>query len=76
MKLTYIDLFDNSKKIIDAEISTDHPSSHYGIPVIVLEDGGALDYQSAILLNYEIEEMTEDEKPLIARWQAAMPPLL
>lgn len=75
MKLSYKPLMEEKRQTIEAEITTDHSASSYGIPVIVLEDGGALDYNSAILLNYRVEEISEDEKPLLARWQEAMPPI-
>lgn len=75
MKLSYLPLMENERVQIEAEITTEHPCSSYGIPVIVLEDGGALDYNSAILLDYQVLEISEEEKPLLQKWQEAMPPL-
>lgn len=75
MTLSYQDLMATKRTSIKAEITTDHPASHYSQPVIVLPDGGCLDYQSAILLNYRIERATEAERELLAKWQRNMPPL-
>lgn len=75
MKLSYLGLMDTERSTIRATITTDHPASSYGMPVIVLEDGGALDYTSAILLDYRVEKISEAEKPLLAQWQRNMPPV-
>ncbi len=62
MKLQYRDLLgDGELHKIDAEVTTDHPASHYGQPVIVLPDGGALDLQSWMLLGYQVMSATSDE---------------
>jgi len=66
---------DTKRSTIKATITTDHPASSYGMPVIVLENGSALDYTSAILLDYRIEKISEAEKPLLAQWQRNMPPI-
>lgn len=77
MKLSYKSpFFENVKRhFIDAEITTDHPCSHYGQPVIILKDGDMLDYFSAFILEYQIEEISEDERPLLDAWQKARPPM-
>ena len=48
MILRYRDIFDQNQKAhrIKATITTEHSASHYGQPVIVLDDGQALDYFS------------------------------
>jgi len=66
---------DTERSTIKATITTDHPASSYGMPVIVLEDGGALDYTSAILLDYLVEKINEAEMPLLKQWQHNMPPI-
>lgn len=43
MKLSYLGLMDTERSTIKATITTDHPASSYGMPVIVLEDGGVLE---------------------------------
>lgn len=63
MLLSYTDIFaDNrDRTMIRAEMTTEHPASSYGQPVLVLEDGGALDLASWVFNDYQIEEATEDE---------------
>ena len=75
MKLSYLGLMDTERSTIKATITTDHPASSYGMPVIVLEDGEALDYASAALLQYEVVKASPKELELLRQWQAAMPPL-
>ena len=77
MRLSYCDILDDGeRKNIDATLTTDHPASHYGGPVIVLPDGGGLDYQSAALLDYQIEEASAEEIDLLTEWRRRMPPLM
>ena len=76
MKLSYQDLMTGKRKTIKATITTDHPASSYGVPVIVLPDGDALDYGSAIMLDYQVERATQKELRLLEQWQRAMPPLV
>lgn len=70
MILSYANPFDddNRPQTIEAEITTDHPSSSYGIPVIVLPDGGALDATSWVLLRYAVISATEQEYILLRAW--------
>lgn len=74
MTLSYRGL-DEKRKRIRATITTDHPASSYGIPVIVLPDGSALDYGSATLLLYQVEKATPKELKLLEQWRQAMPPI-
>jgi len=75
MILSYRDLLSGEIKRVRAKITTDHPASHYGIPVIVLPDGDVLDYSSATLLAHCVEKATPKELALLAQWRQAMPPL-
>lgn len=69
MILQYTDIFDDNRICkIKAEITTDHPVSSYGLPVIVLPDGYTIDAQSWILLNYQIVSLDQDELPVMQRW--------
>jgi len=62
VRLSYIDLLgDRERHEVAAIVTTDHPASSYGIPVIVLSDGEALDVQSWLILLYEVEEATPEE---------------
>jgi hypothetical protein len=69
MILAYTDIFNNGKvKKIKATITTEHSASHYGQPVIVLDDGQALDAQSWVLLSYRVVSATKEESPLLEKW--------
>lgn len=69
MILSYTNLLGNGQRHqISATITTDHPASSYGQPVIVLDsDGDALDIQSWILLNYQVISATPGEVELLKR---------
>ena len=77
MHLSYRDILTDGQPIrrIRADITTDHPASHYNQPVIVLDDGNALDYQSWILLGYSIDKINKSEQPLMEQWINNMPPV-
>ncbi len=75
MTLSYQDLMATQRTRVKATITTDHPASHYGQPVIVLPDGEALDYTSAILLAYRLEHASKTEQGLLAKWQHNAPPV-
>ena len=69
MKLSYMDVLGDQKRhTVTARITTDHPDSSYGQPIIVLDtDNKALDITSWILLNYQIVEATPEEMELLKR---------
>src|SRR4030067_768750 len=69
MKLSYMDILGDKKRhIVKAKVTTDHPESSYGHPVIVLEsDNKALDITSWVLLDYKIVEATPKEGELLER---------
>jgi hypothetical protein len=64
MILSYKDIFDpdSKRERVKAEVTTEHSASHYGQPVIVLEDGGALDLMSWVAMDYRVETATKQEK--------------
>jgi hypothetical protein len=72
MILTYTYLFDEKKegRRIRAEITTNHPGSHHGQPVIVLEDGEPLDPVSWIALGYRV--VSADEAELAALYKMGL----
>jgi len=76
MMLSYQDLFTGKRSRIRAKITTNHPASSYGIPVIVLPNGDALDYGSAALLCYQVERASKKELQLLEQWQRAMPSII
>lgn len=68
MIVSYVDLLgDQQRHQIEAEVTTDHPASSYGIPVVVLPDGESLSIESWILLNYQVEETTAGELDALRR---------
>ena len=69
MKLSYMDILGDQKRhTVTAQITTDHPDSSYGQPIIVLDtDNKALDITSWVLLNYQIVEATPEEMELLKR---------
>ena len=73
MILQYTDIFSGGKrKKIAATITTEHPASHYGQPVVLLADGNLLDYQSWELMGYRLVSCTKNEAPLMAKWILAL----
>lgn len=69
MILSYVDILGDGKRHnINATITTDHPSSSYGQPVILLDDGQTLNAESWILMAYQIAKATEQEIDLCKRW--------
>jgi hypothetical protein len=68
MLLSYANITEGGRHEVTATVTTDHPASSYGQPVIVLDsDGDALDINSWILLNYRIEEASPEEAELLQR---------
>lgn len=69
MILSYTDIFEDGKPCrIKADITTDHPASSYGMPVVVLPDGQALNADSWVLLNYHVVKASKAEATLMERW--------
>ena len=50
---------------IHATISTEHPASHRGQPVIVLEDGSALDLASWTAFDYHVVNASKKEMSVL-----------
>lgn len=68
MILEYIDIFEGDERHrVEAELTTEHSASSYGQPVIVLDDGGALDWVSWISLGYRLVDGTEEEKEFLRK---------
>jgi hypothetical protein len=58
---------DDTRTEIQAEITTMHPASHYGLPVIVLPDGDALDLISWTLCGYQVIVASDVERAGLTR---------
>ena len=68
MILAYTDILgDRKTHRIKATVTTDHSASHYGIPVIVLEDGNSLDLQSWVMLGYQVVRANKKETEMLKR---------
>ncbi len=68
MVLSYFDLLGDEKRHkIKATITTEHAASSYGQPVILLEDGDPLDLSSWVLLNYQVEQATDEEMAMVRK---------
>jgi hypothetical protein len=61
MILSYHNLGDLKRHRIKATVTTEHSASSYGQPVIVLEDGGALDLMSWVGLGYQVVKASKKE---------------
>jgi hypothetical protein len=63
MILSYVDHFDKKKlqHRIKARVTANHPASHYGQPVIHLEDGKMLDSLSWTLHRYRVLKANKKE---------------
>jgi len=61
MILSYHNLGEEKRHRVKAKITTDHSASSYGQPVIVLEDGGALDLFSWTALGYPVKKASKKE---------------
>ena len=69
MVLRYKHIFERGKlHNIKPSITTEHSASSYGMPVVVLPDGGALNAESWVLMGYEVLSLTKKEAPLMKRW--------
>ena len=72
MILTYTYLFDEKRESrrIKAEITTNHPGSSHGQPVVILEDGEPLDPVLWITLGYKV--VSADEAELAALYKTGL----
>lgn len=70
MQLSYLinPFGDDSKRCtVKATITTNHSTSSYGQPVIVLEDGGAIDLMSWVGCGYKVVRASQKEKEQLTR---------
>lgn len=69
MILQYTDIFKGGKvRKIKGEITTDHCASSYGLPVILLPDGGVLSAESWVLRGYKVVSLAQKEVSMMERW--------
>jgi len=62
MILSYHNLGEEKRHRVRGTITTEHSASSYGQPVIVLEDGGALDLFSWVSLGYQVVKASKKER--------------
>jgi len=67
MILSYHDLGEEKRHRMKAKITTEHSASSYGQPVIVLEDGGALDLFSWVSLGYQVIRASKKEREALVK---------
>ena len=67
MILSYHDLGEEKRHRMKAKITEEHSASSYGQPVIVLEDGEALDLFSWVALGYRVIRALAKEKTILKR---------
>lgn len=68
MILVYKDIFEGGKKHrINANVSYESSQCHYGQPVIILPDGGAIDLISWVSLGYEVVRANKSEKLVLSQ---------
>jgi hypothetical protein len=67
MILSYHDLGEEKRHRIKAKVTTEHSASSYGQPVIVLEDGNALDLFSWVSLGYQVVKAGKREMAAFQR---------
>lgn len=59
MILSYVDILgDGERHSIKATITTEHPNSSYGQPVLLLGDGKPLNAESWFLMAYQVVKAT------------------
>ena len=68
MKIKLTDIFDNQTYDHEVEVTTDHPCSSYGQPVVVFDDGSCLNAESWFLGLGEITKATDSERDMFGRW--------
>lgn len=69
MILQYTDIFGTGKPVkIKGEITSDHCASSYGLPVVLLPDGGVLSAESWVMLGYKIISLRKAEEAMMGRW--------
>lgn len=69
MKLSYVNILGDGKRhTIKATITTEHPLSSYGQPVLLLEDGQPLNSESWILMAYQVVKATPQEFEMLKQW--------
>lgn len=67
MILSYHNLGEVKRHRMKASVTTEHSASSYGQPVIVLEDGEALDLMSWVGLGYQVVKASKKEREALLK---------
>lgn len=68
MKIELRDIFEDETHEHEVEITTDHPCSSYGQPVVVFDDGDCLNAESWLLGSGQVIEASAEERDMFRRW--------
>lgn len=71
MKIIARDIMTGEDIPLTATLTTDHPASSYGQPVMLIdqwEDNACMSHQNWMLSGCRVAEMDEDEQEAFARW--------
>ena len=69
MKIIARDLMTDHNIELNATLTTDHPASSYGQPVMVIDEwGDCMSHQNWVLAGCYIVEIDDDEKEDFAKW--------
>jgi len=70
MKIRSFDIFDREHVELTCTITSDHPASQFGQPVLSIQEwgGAAMDLHHWMLSRCEVIEIDDAEKPLFERW--------
>jgi hypothetical protein len=67
MILSYHNLGEEKRHRMKAKVTTEHSASSYGQPVIVLEDGNAIDLFSWVSLGYQVVRASKKEREALVK---------
>ena len=75
MKIRAFDIFDRRHVELTCNITSDHPASKFGQPVLSIEEwnGDAMDLHHWMLSRCEVIEIDEAERPLFEGWMDQFP---
>ena len=71
MKIKAKDFFSGEEIILTATLTTEHPASSYGQPVMIIDEwegNGVMDHQNWVLSCCEVIEMDESERDDFEKW--------
>lgn len=70
MKISLADIFDGETHLHNVEMTTNHPASSYGQPVMEFDDGKLCGADCWVLGAGRLVEATPTEAELFAKWKS------